>query len=77
MGCSTCDQGYFLLTQCPQRFIGSELIEGINIVDGCQNGVLPVSGGLLDQPAYYMELSMRLKTETNMIEREQAERRKK
>lgn len=57
-------------------FIGSEIIGDINIVAACENGVLPVAGGLLDQPAYYHELSGRLKAECNMIEREQSERKR-
>jgi hypothetical protein len=61
--------------ECPQNYLGHELIEDINTVDACQNGVLPVSGGLLDQTVYYFELSQRLKRERATIEHEQAERR--
>jgi len=57
-------------------FIGSEIIGDINIVAACENGVLPVAGGLLEQPAYYHELSNRFKAECNAIEREQAERKR-
>jgi hypothetical protein len=77
MGCKKCDSGWYRVEQCPQSYLGQELIEDINTVDACANGVLPVSGGLMNQSVYYFELSNRLKTERNKIEREQAERRRK
>jgi hypothetical protein len=61
--------------QCPQRYIGAELIADINLVAQCQSGVMPVSGGLLDQPARWLELKSRLESEQSKIEREQAERK--
>lgn len=77
MGCDLCRQGWIEISQCPQKFIGQQLIDDINIAETCQSGVFPVSGGLLDQPAYFVELSHRIKSETNKIEREQIERERK
>jgi len=77
IGCTKCDSGWYRVEQCPQAYIGGELIESINIVDACQNGVLPVEGGLLNQSVYYFELSSRMKSERKKIERDQAERRRK
>lgn len=65
------------MNECPQKFIGNELIEDINTVDACQNGVMPVGGGLMDQSVYYLELTSRLRNERAKIEREQAERRRR
>ena len=36
---------------------------------------MPVSGGLMNQPAYWLELKTRLEGEQNQIEREQRERK--
>lgn len=58
------------------QYIGPDLIDDINIVSSCEGGTLPVAGGLLDQPAYFLELSTALKRDTNEIEREQSERRR-
>ena len=65
------------MTECPQSFIGSELIQDINIVEACNSGVMPVEGGLLNQSAYWFELKSRLESDKAKIEREQAERKRK
>jgi hypothetical protein len=57
--------------------VGGELINDINLVAHCENGVMPVEGGLLNQSQYYFELTSRLKSEQTKIQREQAERRKR
>jgi hypothetical protein len=75
IGCRHCDRGYYRVTQCPQSYIGSELVNDINIVAQCTSGVMPVSGGLMNQPAYWLELKTRLEGEQNQIEREQRERK--
>lgn len=74
-GCDHCTQGYFVLSECPQEYIGAEIIGDINIVAACENGVLPVAGGLLDQSQYYLELSNAMKSEMALIEKEQREKK--
>jgi hypothetical protein len=77
MGCTECDSGFYRVEECPQSYIGSELIQDINIVAACTNGVMPVDGGLLNQSAYWFELKSKLESDQAKIEREQAERRRK
>jgi hypothetical protein len=57
--------------------VGPDLISDINIVEACNNGVMPVEGGLLNQSAYWFELKSRLESDKAKIEREQAERKRK
>ena len=75
IGCNHCDRGFFSLTTCPNRYVGGRLINDINIAASCEDGVLPVAGGLLDQPAYFYELSRTMKNEVHSIELEQSKRR--
>jgi hypothetical protein len=75
IGCGECENGYMVLSECPSSYIGQELIGDINIVAACSDGVLPVSGGLMDQSAYWFELSQAMKREINAVEKEQHERR--
>ena len=74
-GCDHCDQGYYSLHECPQRYIGNEIIADLNIVDQCRDGVLPVSGGLMDQSPYYFELTAAINREVNLIKQEKARRK--
>lgn len=73
-GCEECRNGYFELTECPSKFIGQELIQDIQIVSSSEHH-LPVSGGLLDQSAWWFSLKELLKREENLIQNEQAKRR--
>jgi hypothetical protein len=57
-------------------FIGQELISDIQIVTASEHH-LPVEGGLLDQSAWWFELKNLLKSEENLIQNEQQERRNK
>ena len=72
--CDECRNGYFELTECPSRFIGSELIQDIQIVSSSEHH-LPVSGGLIDQSAWWFSLKELLKREENLVQSEQAKRR--
>ena len=53
--------------QCPQTYVGDEMISNIQIVNQCSGGVLPVSGGLLDQSAYYLALKTALDADESQI----------
>jgi hypothetical protein len=68
-GCEHCDDGFLKLTTCPQKFIGPEMVSQINITAACTDGVLPVSGGLLDQSAYWFSLKSCLESDQAKIER--------
>ena len=73
-GCNECQDGFFTVSECPAKFIGSELIQDIQVVSACEHH-LPVAGGLLDQSAWWFELRQLLKSEENRIQDDQAKRR--
>lgn len=73
-GCSHCSDGYFAVTECPSKYIGSELISDIQVVSASEHH-LPVSGGLLDQSAWWFELRSLLRSEESRIQEEQSRRR--
>jgi hypothetical protein len=50
------------------------LIQDIQIVSSCEHH-LPVSGGVLDQSAWWFSLKELLKREENLVQNEQAKRR--
>lgn len=71
--CSYCKDGFFEVAECPSRYIGQELIADIRVVTASEYH-LPVTGGLLDQSAWWFELKTLLKSEENLIENEKAKR---
>jgi hypothetical protein len=74
-GCQHCDEGWYMIKECPSKYIGQELISDIQIVSASDQH-LPVSGGLLDQSAWWFELRQLLRSEEHKITEEQMERRK-
>lgn len=74
MGCEQCHDGFFEVTECPMKFIGSELADQIQIV-GMSEYHLPVAGGLLDQSGWFIELKTALASEERLIEEEKNKRR--
>lgn len=66
--------GSWSLTECPRRFVGSEITEAVNLISHAMNGVLPIAGGYLEQAAWFTEAWNRLLTETNRIDAERIER---
>ena len=72
--CQHCKDGWYEVTECPSKYIGQELIQDIRII-GASEQHLPVSGGLLDQSAWWFELRSLLKSEEQKITDEQNKRR--
>ena len=72
--CEHCKDGYFEVNECPSKFIGQELIQDIRII-GASEQHLPVSGGLLDQSAWWFELRSLLRSEEQKITDELEKRR--
>jgi len=73
-GCESCgDKGVFEV-DCPREFVG-ELAAEINIAAMCKDGIWPVSGGLLDQSNWFVELHQMLNAEQNRNEFENMERK--
>lgn len=65
-GCSECERGWFTVTECPSRYIGQELIQDIQVVT-CSEHHLPAAGGILDQTAWWMELTTTLQSDEAKI----------
>lgn len=73
-GCDKCDQsGRFTLESCPNRFIGNEMHEVIQMADDYKAGHSPIVGGVLDQSASFIAACRFLASEDN---RATAERNK-
>ena len=72
--CDHCTDGHFLLGDCPREIIGSEMIEAINLASMCGQGDWPISGGLLNQSAWFLALKQQLDSEQSKIESEQVEK---
>ena len=76
-GCDNCRDGYVVLNECPKEFIGNDIMQAVNIAALCTNGVLPVSGALLDQSAWFVDLWSYLQSAENQIQFEQSQRASK
>ena len=72
-GCGQCVEGQIALDECPQSYIGTEMIEAVNMAAMCGKGDWPVVGGLLDQSAWFVALKRELDGELNRIEQDQME----
>jgi hypothetical protein len=72
-GCKFCDAGYFVIDQCPAKYIGRELIDDIRVVAASEDH-LPVAGGLLDQSSWWFELRERLRSEEYLIQDDKSKR---
>lgn len=73
-GCGECDDGFFAVAECPSKYIGQALIADLHIIAASETH-LPVSGGLLDQSAWWFELRNAMRCEENIIQDEQQKRR--
>lgn len=73
--CEYCRDGYFLLDHCPREFIGFGFAEAVNLAGMSGGGDWPVTGGLLDQSAWFVNLKRVLDNEQGRIQIEQMERK--
>ena len=72
-GCEECVDGWFTVSECPARFIGSELIQDIQVISSSEHH-LPVAGGILDQSAWWFELKETLRREERRVQEDQQRR---
>ncbi len=65
--CEHCNDGDFELTQCPYRYVGhySELSQLCHLMTEC--GLLPATGALLDQSAWFLAAQQALAAQKNAI----------
>lgn len=61
-GCEQCDDGFFKVNECPNKFI-ADIIPTVSVIDFFHQGILPTTGGLLDQAAWIVEAARVLKHE--------------
>lgn len=60
--------------ECPRTYLGNDFVQAVNLAGMCGDGILPVSGGLLEQSAWFIDLWQTLKSEQSAIETEQIEK---
>lgn len=73
--CIECEgKGVFELTECPRVYVGRAMTDEINLASWAQKGHLPEPGGMLDQPAWFVDMWGALDQDQNQIE---ADRRKR
>lgn len=65
------------LPGCPRDYVGCELTDAINLASFAGKGAMPVSGGLLDQSAWFVDLWQTLESDQNRIDTEKAQDRKR
>lgn len=68
-GCDKCEQGFWRLTECGRKFVGS-MATAVNYATYADKGILPVGGGLLDQSNWFIEVWTALSNEQSAIDRE-------
>lgn len=74
-GCDECGKtGKYQLTECPKKYVGSDLVGAINLAAYAMKGSWPVDGGTLNQSAWFLDLVQTLENEQNLIDRDIAER---
>ena len=70
-GCPRCHDGKWSLSKCPKTFIDSTTVEVIRMSDAKKDGLLPVSGGILDQSQSIISAIEFYQSDVNKIEAEQ------
>lgn len=76
VGCDDCDNGYFTLTQCAKRYVDGAIVKAINFAEYTDKGLLPISGGLLDQSAWFLSVWQALSQDKAMIEAKRIKERR-
>lgn len=72
-GCDGCDDGYVRIQGCPTRFCSS-IAEVVDLIDMANKGHMPVSGGVLDQSAGFVEAVQQFNNEMARVRNEQLSR---
>ena len=64
-GCDECDNGEFQVNECPNKYCG-ELVNAIDLFDLYEHGVMPISGGSLDQSVWFVQAAKRFRAEESL-----------
>ena len=62
LGCESCSDGDFSIDGCPNSFC-SEMVPAIEMIELFAQGLPPVSGGSLDQSAWFVAAARQFKSE--------------
>ena len=68
--CVHCNGGRFQITQCPRKYVGSEITQAINLASFAIRGHLPVLGGMIDQDAWFVSVWSALEEDQIKIDQE-------
>lgn len=60
------------LTQCPRRFV-ADIVDAVNLAQLAE-AHLPITGGVMEQCSWWVDLWMTLKSDINQVEADKAER---
>ena len=61
LGCDLCRGGQVVYTSCPQKEVSSKILDVVSVCDVFEYGVMPKSGGLDDQDAFFVNCITNLK----------------
>lgn len=50
------------ITDCPNRYVGDDMIDFVNLIQHFEQGRLPVGGGVLDQTANFHDAARLFKS---------------
>ncbi len=68
--CPFCEYGMFRITGCPKAYVGGEVSQAINLCGFAEKGLLPDSGGMLDQSARWLSIYYRYSYEQARVDSE-------
>lgn len=72
-GCSECNNGSFVLLECPRDAVGRDVHRAVNLCAMADKGFLPAAGGMLDQSEWFTQIYHVMTNELNDIEEAEAE----
>ncbi len=72
VGCGDCDRGIFQVNGCPNRFCSS-VIPAIELFELFEKGLPPVSGGVLNQSAEFLNAVRFFTTQKQLAKAERNE----
>jgi hypothetical protein len=75
VGCDECEEGFFYLRECGRKYT-REMITAVNLATYAEDkGILPTSGGMLDQSSWFISLWSAMSNEQASIDRQRMEGR--
>ena len=75
VGCDECNgKGYFEVSRCPKEYVGHKISHAANLLSYVNKGLLPDSGGVLDQSAWMVTTWDAIESDCAKIEEERRRR---